>query len=249
MAQPASKKRKLNNDQSLDQEDYDEFPPALISNNHEPQPTVRLKSRKRGFFQKKRSYKPSPQENALELINPVPPPAYYNDTLPVPPPAYYDNDYGGRNNYNYNYDYEQTEDEDEYSAGDVYGGGGGGINNNGVSDEDKMRNICDKLGIRKGIHIGVNLYGFINHLTVYEEIYRLAQIENENQRNDIIKSYNSNKLRDIKSKIQSSGKTGKKNEMIHGICKKLLEYRKNYEQNETKYNYNNDSTNENDTIE
>eukprot|EP01084_Bolivina_argentea_P233317 393017_1 len=88
MAQPASKKRKLNNDQSLDQEDYDEFPPALISNNHEPQPTVRLKSRKRGFFQKKRSYKPSPQENALELINPVPPPAYYNDTLPVPPPAY-----------------------------------------------------------------------------------------------------------------------------------------------------------------
>eukprot|EP00483_Globobulimina_turgida_P009335 UN09354 len=94
-----------------------------------------------------------------------------------------------------------------------------------------MREICTKLRIVKGIHIGIKLYGFINHLHVYQEIFRLTKIENDNQRDYMVRAFNSNKLRDIKSKIQSEGKTGKKDEMIQGICKKLLEFKKYYQQN------------------
>ena len=100
------------------------------------------------------------------------------------------------------------------------------------SAEDKMNKICSKLGITSGIHIGVKLYGFNQHLDVYEEIWRLTFIDDAQRRESDVRVLNTNRLRDIKCKIKSEGKTGKKKEMIEGVLKRLVEFREFYQTNQ-----------------
>merc|ERR1712154_692238 len=90
------------------------------------------------------------------------------------------------------------------------------------------------LGITSGVNIGVRIYGFSAHLDIYCEILRLAKIENESRRNMEIAGLYTNKLRDIKSKIKSDGKCGRKDEMVQGIQKKMRDLRRNYIKNNKK---------------
>lgn len=93
-----------------------------------------------------------------------------------------------------------------------------------MSDEEKMAEICDTLGICEGVNIGVSLYGYLDHLDVYIEVMDLMKYKNVALRDEYINSLTCNKLRDIKVKIRSEGKTGRKKEMIAGIIKKLNEF-------------------------
>ena len=95
-------------------------------------------------------------------------------------------------------------------------------------EQQEMMNICKMLGISKGMHIGIMIYGYRAHLSVYRELLKLCQYESDGMRDNYIKSLNSNKLRDIKAKIGSEGKTGRKQEMIDGIIKKIKELKMNY---------------------
>ena len=70
--------------------------------------------------------------------------------------------------------------------------------------KDEMRKICDLLGIRKGVHIAVTIYGYSTHLLCYKDIKKIAMMDNVPLRKNYVQNLNTNKLRDIKSKIGSS---------------------------------------------
>ena len=95
-----------------------------------------------------------------------------------------------------------------------------------ISEEDKERmvGICSSLGIAKGVHIALKLYGYQEHLNVYTECQRLVELP-EARREAVIDGMTSSQLRDIKSKIKSAGKIGKKHEMKQGVVDKLREMR------------------------
>ena len=102
------------------------------------------------------------------------------------------------------------------------------LNEIGKKNMDRMRQICDKLGIEKGVNIGVSLYGYPSHLAVYMSLLKMVKMTDD-ERNVVLEGLNSNAFRDIKSKIGSEGKTGRKNEMMEGIVKKLKEIAVNYQ--------------------
>eukprot|EP01083_Nonionella_stella_P316352 1146596_1 len=103
------------------------------------------------------------------------------------------------------------------------------VGNENAPDLDKMRQICTALGISKGVHIDIQLYGFKRHVDVYKELMNLVEIDEEKIRNGRVSNMTTSQLRDIKSKIRSEGKTGKKAEMVCGIIKKLKEFQVSYE--------------------
>ena len=100
---------------------------------------------------------------------------------------------------------------------------------------NEMERICKKLGIEKGVHTGVNLYGFDSHLEVYEDILRLYNIRNDDERDEAALEYGSGELRDIQCKLGSEGKVGRCEEMKIGICKKMKELRADSANYNTKF--------------
>ena len=112
----------------------------------------------------------------------------------------------------------------------------------GNDQQKEMRKICNNLGLSKGMHIGVTIYGYGTHLECYKDIVKCVKIEGVMQRNNYVQNMNTNKLRDIKSKIGSEGKTGKKQEMVAGIVKMLPRLQENYKRN-TRNNNNNNNDN------
>ena len=78
------------------------------------------------------------------------------------------------------------------------------------------------------------VYDVISHL--------LTGFDNIDARNEYIQRLNSNKLRDIKSKLFAKGKIGIRKEMVGGICNKIHQIIKstqpssmNMQQNTSKY--------------
>jgi len=98
----------------------------------------------------------------------------------------------------------------------------------GDDAQSEMRKICRMLNIVKGMHIGITLYGYRSHLAVYTEILQMVKMESDGRRSGYLAGLTSNQLRDIKSKIVSEGKTGRKQEMLDGAVKKLKELRNYY---------------------
>ena len=105
-----------------------------------------------------------------------------------------------------------------------------------------MQKIVHQLGLTKGVTININIYGYgskskkanplmSDHLKVYEDIVNIVTMENANKRKQYVSQLNTNKLRDIKSKMGSKGKTGKKQEMVNGIIKELPKLIENYHNN------------------
>ena len=107
----------------------------------------------------------------------------------------------------------------------------------------QMEQIVNQLELTKGVSININIYGYgtksnksnrlmSDHLKVYEDIVKIVKMEDVKQRKNYVSKLTTNKLRDIKSKIGSGGKTGKKQEMVNGIIKELPKLVKNYRNNE-----------------
>merc|ERR1712228_141186 len=171
-------------------------------------------SRKRGFFQRKRTFKAPP---------------------PPPPPIHHDEPYVDYHDYLEEDKPKRAHTTNHHQQLPMHHSNNNRVNVqesedlNAWSAEDKMNKIFSKLGIISGIHIGVKLYGFNSHLDVYEEIWRLTFIDDVQLREHDVRILNTNRLRDIKCKIKSEGKTGKKKEMICGVVKKLDEFRKYYQ--------------------
>jgi len=99
-----------------------------------------------------------------------------------------------------------------------------------ADDRARMEAICDELGIAKGVNIKLKLYGYAEHLVVYEDITRMVAM-GKAERDCAVRNLNSNQLRDIKSKIRSQGKTGKKREMMEGVIVKMDELKLNQQRN------------------
>ena len=110
-----------------------------------------------------------------------------------------------------------------------------------LEDIQQMQIMVKKLGIAKGLHITITKYGYPSHLSMYQDIIRIITSLNEREQNEYLNSLSTIKLRDIKSKIGSSGKCGRKVEMVQGICEKLKELKLNWYQNKRKFNNENDN--------
>ena len=85
----------------------------------------------------------------------------------------------------------------------------------------EMQKICNQLELKKYVHIHVALYAYSSHLAVYKDIVKIVEITDNDEQKRKVHTLSANKLRDIKSKIGSEGKCGRKPEMIEGIIKML----------------------------
>ena len=82
----------------------------------------------------------------------------------------------------------------------------------------RMQLICKQLGIQ--MHIKIKIYGFKNHLDVYECILMLLK-QTAKQRRQYVKELTSAKMRDLKAKLRSEGTYGRKKEMMKGLLKTM----------------------------
>ncbi len=87
-----------------------------------------------------------------------------------------------------------------------------------TSDEESA-SICSEYNIHNGsVNNGVNLYGkFGSHVNVWREIDLLVNIRDNDILKQRIDEYKTKDSRDVKSKLGSPGKTGRKKEMAAGI--------------------------------
>jgi hypothetical protein len=89
-----------------------------------------------------------------------------------------------------------------------------------------MKQIQKRLKLNKSVNQALKnqLYGPgpTTHLSVYQNVVALHEMKASEQKEEL-ETYKSTQLRDIQSKISSAGKTGRKSEMIQGICQKLEE--------------------------
>jgi hypothetical protein len=99
-----------------------------------------------------------------------------------------------------------------------------------VNDDEfnEMNKIWENFKFKKTVKHALEnkIYGYDRHLHIYQDVARLNKMTPSQQKAEL-ETYNTNQLRDIQSKISSSGKTGRKFEMIPGICKKLREFVRN----------------------
>jgi len=96
----------------------------------------------------------------------------------------------------------------------------------------RMERLCRKMGITKGVHIGVTLYGYSRHVDVYLQLLKMVKMA-ERERVAVLEGMKCHKMRDIKSKIGSEGQTGRKTEMRAGILKMLKVLDANYRRYQT----------------
>ena len=94
-----------------------------------------------------------------------------------------------------------------------------------VSEEDqhKICEIISELGLGEDMNIGVRIYGYSDHLAVYEDLSNLVKNFDEEQQKNYLEQQSSMRLRDIKAKIRSTGRYSSKQEMMDGVCDKLKE--------------------------
>ncbi len=87
-----------------------------------------------------------------------------------------------------------------------------------TSDEESA-SICSEYNVRGGVvKNNTNIYGkFGSHVNVYREIGLLVNIRDNNILKQRINEYKTKDSRDVKSKLGSPGKTGRKKEMADGI--------------------------------
>ena len=97
------------------------------------------------------------------------------------------------------------------------------VMNINTSNNAEMIKICDALKLKKVAYTKVNLYGYSSHLAVYQDIIHFVKLGMKDKDEAIryISNLTANKMRDIKSKIGSDGKCGKKQAMKDGITKML----------------------------
>jgi hypothetical protein len=92
------------------------------------------------------------------------------------------------------------------------------------ADNAEMRRICAQLGIVDGVHTELKLHGYESHVSVYREVKRWVELE-EDAADGEIETLTCWYLRDVKSKIKSEGKIGRKWELIPGIKKRIRQMR------------------------
>ena len=93
-----------------------------------------------------------------------------------------------------------------------------------VSEEDmnEIKEICKRMGVELFDRaLTVRLYGFNEHIEVYQDIFYWINNCDEKERNKKIDSLKTNKLRDIQVKLGSTGTVGVKLEMQAGIKQRL----------------------------
>lgn len=92
------------------------------------------------------------------------------------------------------------------------------------AENAEMRRICAQLGIVDGVHTALKLHGYESHVSVYREVKRWVELE-EDAADGEMETLTCLYLRDVKSKIKSEGKIGRKWELIPGIKKKIRQMR------------------------
>merc|ERR1712244_163217 len=70
--------------------------------------------------------------------------------------------------------------------------------------------------------------GYPTHLAVYMALFKMVKMKEE-ERMIVLEGLTSNCMRDIKAKIRSEGKCGRKTEMKEGIVKKCKELSVSYQ--------------------
>ena len=99
------------------------------------------------------------------------------------------------------------------------------------TDKKRIQSICNQLKLIPKFEIP-QMYGYEQHLSCYDDVINIVKlsISNAATAEEYISKLTTSKLRDIRSKIDSGGKIGKKQDMIQGIINKLPNLTTSYNQ-------------------